>query len=254
MFLSVQSIVSAIPRGWKALLRQNPNATLGVEDREAFFSINEDTQIRLTMLQSRHVYHRLIVKRRPTAEQKWRDEGVQVHNWRDIYRIPYKCSTSTRIQSLHYRIVHRYIPTRKFLSTRGVVGSPLCLKCLRIDTLQHFFCECDDTRPIWDTITHQLSDIFAVQINTTQYQKILLGLPNAPPIVNLVMLLLKEYIVRCKLSQLDRLHEPRVENFKQIILNHWRAELLIAKKNDKTEAHTKKWRDLFDANNNLLLC
>ena len=114
-FLTTQSVRNAIPTNWKQILRQNPRTNVSPQHK-AFPSvvISGEKRLLLAHLRSYHFYNMLVEKHVPTAVARWATYGVQPQNWQNIYSIPYKCSTSTRLQSLHYRIINRYIPTRKY--------------------------------------------------------------------------------------------------------------------------------------------
>ena len=142
-------VKNAIPTSWKRLIKCDPRTLLNSEDKRCcLVNINENNKICLKTLRSRHTYNLLIAWRIPTAQRRWEDEGFNVQCWKRIYEIPYKCTSSTKLQSLQYRILHRYIPTRKLLCSRNVVGSKLCNRCFEVDNLQHFFFLCEDVKEV----------------------------------------------------------------------------------------------------------
>ena len=136
--LRYQGLVCAIPASWKNAIRRRPNESMNMDDKNAFKIRIGQAAIEMTSVKCRDFYAELIDKRAPTAQTKWVEEGYTGIAWTSVYEIPYKCCASTKLQSLQFRVLNRYIPTRKFLCTRNVVGSPLCLTCFEIDTLQHF--------------------------------------------------------------------------------------------------------------------
>ena len=182
----------------------------------------------------------------PAAIGRWEHYGVRPCSWREIYEIPYKCTKSTRLQSLQFRITNRYIPTRKYLCTRGVVGSPLCRKCFEVDDFQHFFFDCDDVKPLWNEIISQLSNKFSLPTNFNTYQSIILGYPAAPPIVNLILLLTKQYIVSSKLCNEDEIREPQISCLMEIISRHACAEKIMARDKNTLDKYHKKWGKMID--------
>ena len=119
--LTYQGLICAIPLYWKQLLetggRDNERAT-DEQGEVQFYQRGKHMPVRL--LKARNVYQNFIEKTKPTAEHRWEWEGYRFRNWEKIYSIPYTCTTSTRLQSLHFRIVHRYVPTLKFLHIRNV--------------------------------------------------------------------------------------------------------------------------------------
>ena len=155
--------------------------------------------------------------REPTSVRRWDFFNIRPQSWREIYELPYKCTRATRLQALHFRIVNRYIPTRKYLCTRGVVGSPLCLKCFDVDDLEHFFVGCADVKELWNRLISKLKQIFRLPNNFGNYQTLVLGCPAAPPVVNLIVLLTKQYIVNCKLSYNDTVRVPNFAGLLSVV-------------------------------------
>lgn len=204
-------------------------------------------------IRSRHFYNNVTSNHIPAAVTKWESYDIQPSSWSGIFEIPYKCTTSTRLQSLHYRIVHRFIPTRKYLSTRGIPVSPLCHVCDEIDDLKHFFFDCVEIKPIWDKILPQLKTIFGLADSFTSYKSVVLGCLTGPPVVNLIMLLIKQQIVSRRCGTTDSVGAPHINNVKATISRHEKAERLIAQKRNKLEKHEKKWEKVLDAHGNLAL-
>lgn len=253
-FLRYQSILSAIPIAWKNIIRQNPTALLSLQDQRCcFVSLNNDARVCLRFLRSKHVYRKLIRSeiRTPTAQRKWLDEGHNIQSWGKIYEIPFKSCSSTRLQSLQFRVLHRYIPTRKFLCSRNIVGSRLCLTCFEIDTIQHFFYSCSDVEAIWETILSKLQNIFRLPGDFSTLNTVIFGYVRGPPVVNLILLLCKQYIVSSKLGSSPR--TPNVEGAMQCIINQYETEKLIAITARKTELFSTKWEGVVDRNGNNML-
>ena len=139
-------------------------------------------------------------KIKPTAEKRWEREGYRFNKWGDVYELPFRCTTSTRLHSLHFRIVHRCIPTLKFLHTRYVVESPLCPLCGVDERLDHFLFRCQDVRHIWSRLLPNLKQRFRLNSDFGTCKTVLFGYRKVKPLVNLLILLVKQYILSCKLK------------------------------------------------------
>ena len=253
-FLQLHGLINAIPTRWKQLLRQYRNVSLSEADKvSCSIQINGGTSIKLENAKSSVFYWNLLPSKTPTAVQKWTSNGTKPDSWRRIYEIPYLCTTSTRLQTLHYRIIHRYVPTKKYLVTRGLIGSPLCNYCFQVDDLQHHFFECPNIKPIWERILPQLKHKYTLLNEFVSSDTVLLGNPSAPPVVNLIILVIKQHILNCRISSggnIDRLH---FEVLKSMIKNQERAEHLIAKKNDQLGKHRDKWEAMLNNDGDILL-
>ena len=113
------SITSAIPRLWKSLLRDTANVSIEVVDRDSVLMIDlRYKEVSLEKMRVKDYYWlgREIFK--PTAVSKWESEGLATDSWSDVFNTPYSCNRSTKLQSFQYQTIHRYIPTRKFLSLK----------------------------------------------------------------------------------------------------------------------------------------
>ena len=80
---------------------------------------------------------------------------------------------------------------------------------------------------------------------------VLFGYLNAPTIVNLIILLCKQYIVTCKLR--DDATEPIAIGLKNAIQNHCDAEKIIAIKQNRSEKCRQKWERVIDDNGRITL-
>ena len=249
-FLQLQSIRRAIPVEWTNMIFNNNAVFLSNEEKRCcLIGVGNSKFICLKFLQVKHVYQILIDKteRTPNSQRKWSDEGFRIQSWRRVYESSFRCTTSTKLQSLQYRILHRYIPTRKFLYSRNIIGSSLCLSCFEVDNLQHIFCTCGEVRRIWDFLLPQLKRIFSLSDNFRSTQTILFGSAEGPPIINLIILLCKQYIVSCKLGAGTRV---TIDGILHIIENQFNTEKLIASSGDSWEKFWLKWEKIIDRNSN----
>ena len=178
-------------------------------------------------------------------------EGYRFNNWAQIYKLPYKCTASTRSQSLHFRIVHRYVPTLKFLHTRQIIESPLCPKCGIDESLSHFLFYCQDVKPLWDIILSKLKQLFRLNNAFVSCKTVLFGYSKATPIVNLILLLVKQYIIICKARETRSV--LRVEGLKQSVLRHFEIEKYTAKCSSIEDAFQLKWERVLGENGSLIL-
>ena len=251
-FLRYQGLINAIPRSWKVLIGADPHSKLTMEDKKcSTFTAANGKNICIRNLKSFHVYEKQMKKKVATAEQKWETEGFNITCWEKIYKLPYKVSASTKLQSLQFRVLHRYIPTRKFLYNKNVIGTMLCRRCFQPDTLQHFFFGCEDVRPLWNDILHKLKDTYSLPQEFVRVDTILFGYLSAPAVVNLIILLCKQYVLNCKGNEIPTL--PNLEQCLRSILTYYRAEKDIAKKQNRTKKFLAKWEKIIDSDENIKL-
>ena len=140
-----------------------------------------DQAYKISDVRSKHFYEVRLNSVTPKAVQRWENLGYNDVNWEMTFKIPYQCTKSTKLQSLQYRILHRFIPTRRYLYIRNVTNSPQCAYCNSEDTLEHFFYLCSNVKQIWKKIFRNLSI-------TTQdaIRLVLSGLVNERHAINLI--------------------------------------------------------------------
>ena len=58
-------------------------------------------------------------------------------------------SKEERLRLLHWKIVHKIYPTNILLHKMGIRNSHLCEDCKVLDTLDHFFFDCNKIKKVW---------------------------------------------------------------------------------------------------------
>ena len=198
-----QCLKHAIPREWKTTIRANKSVRFSVPIADKKLSIRAvDSDIDIATAQSKHFYLAVIPSDvTPTCKVRWSGEhfNFEEERWKEIYRLPYEVSTSTKLQTLQYRIINRYVPTRKFLFDRKIIQSPQCYYCKEIDNLYHFLYDCLDTRRFWNDVMRVMNRNLGRQFRLSA-ELVLFGCKKLGVIANLLILLAKQYIVNKKLK------------------------------------------------------
>ena len=71
-------------------------------------------------------------------------------NWKTIFSTAIYTSIDVQLRWLQLRILHRIIPTNKYLHLRKAVNTPLCTFCGgETETICHLFWECPLIVPFW---------------------------------------------------------------------------------------------------------
>ena len=119
--------------------------------------------------------------------------------------MPYAICRSTFIQSLQYKILHRYVNCNLNLYNWKIINSPLCDRCGMIDTIEHFYYECDQYVQFWNNIRIWITQITNININFTVLE-VLLGIVQKNDhaiLCNYIILHGKKYIYCCKQQEKD---------------------------------------------------
>ena len=202
----------AIPARWRHLLAGSP--PLSAEDRVPAKSVwLNGKDIPLSKIKSCLLYQVLVPERLPTAQVRWVAEGVDFSSdWSKLYALPFHVTTSTRLQSLQYRIMHRYFPTRRFLFTRGVVDDTFCDNCGEVETMPHLFFNCSMLRPFWDDLLCAINRK-RPGISLTE-NDVMFGGIRLPAVVNLVIMVAKQFMTynrhRDSMSNMQAFSVPKL--------------------------------------------
>jgi len=245
-FLSYHGLVEAIPQHWKNILRTGNYKPLSNAERNKPYEIKiNEKWVPIKAVRSNALYQDSIPTCKPAAQIRWEQENFTLE-WNKVYKLPYSCTKSTRLQSLQYRVLNRYIPTRRYLFVRGIAEDQLCDRCGRIDTLSHFLYECTDVRTLWTHVGNKIREIYQMRDFQMDLKKALFGVVGGKAAMNLIILLTKQHIVACKLN--TQYAEPSVAAFERKLSIHIAAEKKIAREKGNEEACRDKWKRLYIQN------
>ena len=241
-----QCLKHAIPREWKSILRASRTATCRPRNFETELLLPVgDVEVDLVSATSKHFYLNLIQGSAiPTCRQRWEAEHFifSENRWREIYRLPYEVTTSTKLQTLQYKVINRYVTTRKYLYNCKIIESPICLYCTQVDNLHHFLYGCEQTRIFWNEVIEELKRIFHARLRLGS-ELIIFGLRRVGSLSNYLILLGKQFIVNRKLKE----ETISTEVFWRSVKHQYKVDECIAAKSgmDMKRFH-RKWRGVTD--------
>lgn len=198
-FLRYMGIISAIPESWKNKVR-GPSEREGADGVLQGQIIMGDKHIFLHKLRTRDIYNLGMKKCIPTALTRWENEGLAPLKWSEILQLPYNCTRSTRLQSFQFQIIHRYIPTKKYLHLRGLAKTPICFRCNRIDNIAHHFYLCPSVKYFWNDVFSFINECTKKRMRPT-LQNVMFGMLTASPVLNLLIIVGKCYIHSCNVRE-----------------------------------------------------
>ena len=131
------------------------------------------------------------------------------------------------IRNKTIKIIHRYFPCNYRLHLWNIVEDSKCTYCNTVDTLNHYFAECQVVKGFWESVKRWFLRVFQFVINFTP----LLGIPNydnSNVIMNLnfVILFAKYFIYDCKKNDkpVDFYHF-QVKLKTRMVIEEYRSEL-----------------------------
>lgn len=238
---------SAIPVQWKRIVRHTP-MLLEDERLQIPTVVIKGKDVPLTCIKTSFFYGAQLTDWIPAAQKRWGDEGVDFgDNWIKVYALPFKITTSTKLQSLQYRILHRYWPTRKYLCIRKIVDDPFCDHCGEIETLEHCLFGCTEVEAFWVELRETLNAICDFRIRLTSFD-VIFGSTRYMDIINFIILIAKQFVLQ------QRYHDGllTVNIFRHRLQRAFDIEKTNAFANLKVERFRKRWGPFISERNTLM--
>jgi hypothetical protein len=230
-FLEYYSLLSAIPRPW------------ATNKRVMVSPVNLIEIISRAQKPSKLIYKCLLEEAATfpdTLIQKWQQEletqDINADMLKKSFKMLYSSSTSTKIRSFQYRLLHRSIGINSKLFEWGIRETNMCDLCKKeVETYIHLFYTCEKTKTIWQT-TQEWTRNTTGQILEINPQTAIFG-TNSSSVKDLILITTKMYIYYCKISRT----EPREETLSRRLEDNKNTEKYIAVKNNKVRKFEEKW-------------
>ena len=230
----------------KQLLCKNFN----VPEDQGLYIKAESRSVIISLLTCKDIYNLFKWKyfKKPTALGKWEEKGYFFSEciWKYYNKLPYLVTRDTKIQSLQYKILHRFFPCRYWLSKWNNDADEFCEWCSVVDNLEHYFTHCLISKSFWSSVFNWFKAVTAVSIKLSDHE-ILFGIENNEKdnilfLLNFVILQGKFFIVKCKNYKTN----PSLLEFLRELKLNLQIERNIAINNKTTDLLEKKWGLLFD--------
>ena len=156
------------------------NAVLKVFSHTHFNNIvdNEPEHLKhFDKLSNRDIRTKIVKQKRHTPKciQLWSDRlNINITHY---FGLGILASKESRLRTLHFKIIHGIYPTNILLNKMGIKESNKCDVCPEIDSLTHFFYECNALRDFWKYIETLLNTILG-QMITVNNIIALFGIPS----------------------------------------------------------------------------
>jgi hypothetical protein len=180
--LQYESLVHAIPKEWKAKLKESKTLNLN-------YNVFEECSVRIggktaniEEISTRQLYWHFVtlVSSRPTSEAKWNQKvefEIDEAMWNIIYTNHKKVIKDTNIINLQYKITHRILACNYNLEIWKIRDNNKCDICKEIDTIEHMLIYCSETYQFWQRIFKWWAESINVWFEVGTYE-IIFGIPN----------------------------------------------------------------------------
>ena len=155
-------------KDWKKILKSTrtpEQITIAEQAKNKNIAIGQSSVLILKAVH-RDIYNlfRNEIADAPTVERKLKKCFSADIDTTLIYSLPYKITRSTTLQYFQYKVTHGYFPTNAHLNKIKIKDTNLCELCAEVDTLNHFFIECQETTGLWQ----HFFDLFTPILNNSQ--------------------------------------------------------------------------------------
>ena len=154
----------------------------------------------------------------------------------------HKVTQDTQLKWFQTRLLHRLLPTQKYLYLCKLVDSPICNFCKEEEqSIPHMLYDCPIIYKFW-TDFHQLMRVqFQVCNNfTLDKELVLLGTKQnikTDPVINFILLFAKFYIYKCKLQD----SQPSIPIFSCLLKDRYSLEKCVAYTNNRQNQFENDW-------------
>ena len=182
------------------------------------------------------------------SQERWQAEleqyNIQIspEMWIAWYKLPWKCTNSTKLQSLQYKINHRFLVTNRILFHMNFRDDDVCSLCgADRETILHMFVECPQTKIFWNKLKEWMTEHMRcnIQLSETDILFGKLGCNNS--LVNHLLVTAKQYIYNTRLFGVAL----NLDSIVNIYKGTFKTEKLSAKVNSKNDMFVRKWAPLY---------
>ena len=183
---------------------------------------------------------------KPAAEKKrLKYLSVDRLDWSECYKQSFSITQNTTLQSLQYRILHRFYPCNYLVAKWSEEVQDMCYHCNSKDLLEHYFFECKKLNLFWNGLTKWWLNNLGCTFKLTA-ENVIFGLDNENKdkmidIVNYCILIAKSFIAKCKKND----YEITLYEYMRLLKNNLEVELLHCKLYNK-ESNYNKLQLLYD--------
>ena len=237
-FLEYNGILKAISKYEEKVTNDETTAENNAASKQLF----------LTLLQKhkkccRIAYKKLMAnKTNPACCNKWKTIMGKPLNWTNIFKQIKKSSIDSKLRWFQIRLLHFKIPTNNFLYTCKIRDNADCYFCeIKKETTGHLFWECKVVNTFWRKLEEIINNTY---INIYHFkltkELIIFGTTNnfrSDPVLDLIILLAKFHIYRCKIMK----KSLRIERFIYEMKERYQMEEINAKISTKINLFNKNW-------------
>ena len=185
----LMSIVNAIPRQWKLIIRQSTQHITSYISDMIYLKMGNFDEVALSEVSSKKLYEAFRNKKQvpPTAQTRLKEKFPHFSvDWKEIYSLPFTVTIETKIREFQYKILNNIIFTNQKLFKLKMIESPLCTFCKReTESLEHLFFNCYVTKFFWEAFCSWLIEC-SISLQPLTLTDIVFGIFNVEKDFNIL--------------------------------------------------------------------
>ena len=201
-FIEYSALINSIPRNWKNYLTDNIIVKNSYPQQPVWIAYLLKFKKGCSHIYK--VFQNCLTSSHPmNCIQKWNEEtnvSQDIEIWNKIFTIPFKATVETKLREFQYKVLHRFLPTRKFLFKIKLIDTDKCTFCgTEVEDLTHLFFNCTHVKNLWQELKLWLLSLNET-VNDLTVTDILFGIIGGQPVINHIIMITKYFIYRSSIS------------------------------------------------------
>ena len=243
------SIVDAIPREWRQLIKNCNFPPYVIKDKELPHLKINDQYKNITQIKSNEIYLKLLKQqeKEPSCISNWNTRlnlDLQREDWAYIFTLPKTLTKNTLVIETQFKILHRYYATNSLISKWDNTKTDTCSTCHQKANILHNFITCTTIQAFWRELQEHLNNNdYGIDTELTTQDIIFGKYKNSRYFFcNHLLLHAKHYIHKQYIQSLPTTFPNFLHYYKYILT----VEHQIYTANDEVKTFTKNFGKMFN--------
>jgi hypothetical protein len=162
------------------------------------------------------------------------------HDWKNYYLLPHKLTKETKLRIMQLKILHKILPTNKWLFKCNMETTSNCTFCqINIETIDQLLWDCNYSKNIWLKLAEHLHRTNLTPKINFNKENTLLGDITSPPFLEQLKLITKEFLYINKMNKETPVFESLIQKIKY--------RIKLEKTYTSETSFRKKWEKEFQS-------
>lgn len=159
-----------------------------------------------------------------SACQRWQEDREEItlsdqNEWRETCGSSFSATRETKLQSVHFKVIHKILPCGSFLHRIRIQDSDWCRFCDETDSVTHYLFTCSKVKPFWNGLCVWFRREVNLYLDRLTAKEYIFGLAKGShlrDVINNILISIKFFVFRqkmyhdCKLEVCQWLLEFRI--------------------------------------------